>query len=206
MFYLGLDLGQRRDHSAIAIIEKIETRRPWGESVFVALHLRHAERVPLGTPYPKVVERVRTIVNVPELLGNCHLTIDATGVGAPVIDLIRSANLGCQFTPVNITGGDKASLVGGIHNVPKVDLWAGLNIVLERQELRISKHFPASGAVARELAGISANTRQARPGEKDDLAIAIALAVWKARRSGCGTTNSDSTSHYDPVLRFHTRT
>ena len=48
MFYLGLDLGQRRDHSAIAVIEKRNA----------LMLVRHLERVALGTPYPAVVERV----------------------------------------------------------------------------------------------------------------------------------------------------
>ncbi len=205
MFYLGLDLGQRRDHTAIAIIEKIESRRPWGESIFLALHLRHAERVPLGTSYPAIVERIRTIVSVPELRDNVNITVDATGVGAPVVDLLRQANLGCHITPVSITGGDKASLVGTVYNVPKVDLWAGLAIMLEREQLVIAKKLPCSAAIARELGALSSHTLRAAPGEKDDLAIAIALAVWKARRSGCGTTSNDRTQDYDPVLRYHCR-
>src|ERR1019366_929588 len=92
-FYLGLDLGQRQDHSAIAVVEKLEQGRPYGEPVFEALLVRHAERVPLGTTYPEVVERVRTLLETPEIEGQCELVVDATGVGAPVVDLLRLAGL-----------------------------------------------------------------------------------------------------------------
>jgi hypothetical protein len=54
MYFLGLDLGQKRDHSAIAVVERIDHRGK--------LLVRHLERLPLGTPYPKVVERMTEIV------------------------------------------------------------------------------------------------------------------------------------------------
>ncbi len=204
-FYLGIDLGQRRDNTAIAIVEKIETRTPWGTE-FQSLHCRHAERVPLGTPYALVVERVKQIIQTQPLRDNCAIAVDATGVGAPVVEMMRRAGLGCDISAVTITGGGTASSVGDKHNVPKADLWAGITIMLERDELRISTQMPCATTLARELAGISAVTLEAPPGGRDDLAIALALAVWKARRSGfnigVGPKRADT---YDPVLRYHYR-
>jgi hypothetical protein len=68
MFYLGLDLGQRRDPSAIAVVEKT-----------LVMRVRHLERFRLGTLYPDVVERVREITQHRELAGNCALAVDSTG-------------------------------------------------------------------------------------------------------------------------------
>ena len=90
MFYMGLDLGQRRDHSAIAVVERLENSG--------RLQLRLLERVPLGTAYPAVVERVRTIAACQEVRGQFRVAVDATGVGAPVVDLLRMARLGCEVT------------------------------------------------------------------------------------------------------------
>ena len=59
---------------------------------YEGLVLRHVERVPLGTPYPEVVERVRELVTHDELAGRCALAVDATGVGAPVVDMLRAAH------------------------------------------------------------------------------------------------------------------
>jgi len=55
MFYLGLDLGQRVDHTALAVVERLERARPYGEAEYEGLAVRHVERLPLGVPYPKVV-------------------------------------------------------------------------------------------------------------------------------------------------------
>jgi hypothetical protein len=48
------------------------------------------ERVALGTPYTRVVERVGEIVRHPEMARGCRLVVDATGAGTPVVDLMRS--------------------------------------------------------------------------------------------------------------------
>ena len=69
MFYLGIDLGKRQDHTAIAIAERMDSR----------LELRYAERVPLGTSYPHVVERVRYMVAHQNSRGRCVIAVDATG-------------------------------------------------------------------------------------------------------------------------------
>ena len=58
--------------------------------------VRHLQRVPLGTSYPLVVEAVREALASEELRGRCSLTIDATGLGAPVLDMLRAARLGCE--------------------------------------------------------------------------------------------------------------
>ena len=80
MFYVGLDLGQRRDHSAIVVVQ---------EAGFEAVVVRHIERVPLGTSYPRVVSRVRQIARDQELVGRCSVVVDGTGVGAPVVEMLR---------------------------------------------------------------------------------------------------------------------
>src|SRR5690348_6435373 len=122
MKYLGLDLGQRHDPSAIAVVERIEVRRAYQNAVFHSLRLRYLQRVPLGTPYPRVVELVREIVSLPDLRDDCAIAVDATGVGAPVVDMLRAARLGCDIAPVNISSGDRQTRSGGTWNVPKQDL------------------------------------------------------------------------------------
>jgi len=53
------------------------------------LQLRYSERVALGTPYPEVVEHEN-------LRGRCAVVLDSTGVGEPVVDMLRSAGLGAR--------------------------------------------------------------------------------------------------------------
>ena len=92
-FFVGLDLGKKHDPTAVAVVERIDRARAFQGSEFHRLAVRHVERVPLGTaPYPRVVERVRRIVQSPTLRGRCALAVDATGVGEPVVDLLRDAS------------------------------------------------------------------------------------------------------------------
>ena len=53
--------------------------------------------------------RVREVLRRPALAGRCALAMDATGVGQPVLDMLRRANLGCSIAPVIITGGERES-------------------------------------------------------------------------------------------------
>jgi hypothetical protein len=185
MFYRGLDLGQRHDPTAIAVVEKAR-----GE-----IRVRHLERVPLGTPYPRVVERVREITRHRELAGGCELAVDGTGVGAPVVDMLRAARLGCNISAVTITGGEREQRKGsGWVSVPKRDLVAGVQVLLERGELKLARGMRELGALMRELtsvrstAGAGARVRFGADGygEHDDLVIALALACWRANRGYVG--------------------
>ncbi len=90
-------MGQRQDHTAIAVIERAEC----------LMMVRHIERVALGTPYPMVVASLREMVWRKEVRGRCALVVDGTGVGAPVVDMLRGAGLGCEITAVTITGGER---------------------------------------------------------------------------------------------------
>jgi hypothetical protein len=95
-YFVGVDLGQRQDFTAIAVVERTELTGEWDAAMWAyrketMLRLRYLQRVPLGTPYPEVVERVVAITRSRELAGRCRLAVDATGVGGPVVDLLRRA-------------------------------------------------------------------------------------------------------------------
>jgi hypothetical protein len=195
MFYIGLDLGQRQDHSAVAIVEKPDARLAWMTPGRKMLMVRRVERLALGTPYPLVVARVRQIVHA---IGDCTLVVDGTGVGAPVVEMLRVARLGCGVTAVTITGGEKASGSGLAWSVPKRDLIAGVQLALEKGELRIARHMKETGALVRELIDVRVmagrGTGKVRigaegSGQHDDLVIALALACWRAgwKENGFGT-------------------
>jgi hypothetical protein len=190
MFYLGLDLGQRHDPTAIAIIERMELYRAYQPSQFHSLRVRHLERVPLGMPYPQVVERIRELLLHPDLADNCAVAADATGVGAPVVDMLRSARLGCDIAAVNITSGDRQTRSGSTWNVPKQDLLAAVQLLMDRNELKLAGRMKELGPLIRELTdfrGVRQNSGRVRlgadgAGEHDDLVIALALACWRAQR------------------------
>jgi hypothetical protein len=182
MFFVGLDLGQREDFSAIAVVEREEAA--WGRRG--GSLVRHLERLPLGTPYAKVVERVSALVRHPEIAGRCRLVVDATGVGAPVVEMLGSAGLSGVMTAVTITSGAQAHGHGERWNVPRKDLLMGLVVMLETGELGICRRL---GETARMLGELTCMTVRGKSGEHDDLAMAVGLACWRARaaRSGFGT-------------------
>ena len=183
MFYLGLDLGKKHDHTAIAIVER------YGDKLLL---VRHLERVALGTPYTGVVARIREIVQHP---GQWAVVVDGTGVGEPVVDALRRAGLGCEITAVTITGGERQSQVGQVWSVPKQDLIAGVQMALEKGELRVARRLEEAGALVKEMLNVRITAGLAMGkvrmgadgyGEHDDLVIALALACWRARRREIG--------------------
>ena len=83
-YFIGLDLGQSQDFSAMAILERHGTSKH--DYIF---HCRHLHRWKLRTSYPAIVAESVAIANDPKLRTRDRqpmLAVDATGVGAPVID------------------------------------------------------------------------------------------------------------------------
>lgn len=190
MFYLGLDLGKKRDFTALVIVQSVSDY--YGSRLAV----RYAERMALGTPYTQVVERVAALSRGHrELNGFCYLTVDATGVGVAVEEALRAAQGGWRgITAVTITGGDRARQalgfgVGEHWNVPRRDLLGGVQLLLEKGELKISAGMRDSRTLVRELlrmrrapAGGSGRSEAGEPEEHDDLVMALGLACWQASR------------------------
>jgi hypothetical protein len=148
------------------------------------MRLVHVERIALGIGYPNIVARVRDVVSTPELAG-CTLVVDATGVGAPVVDLLRAAGLNCRILPVTITGGVGEVGNGSGYSVPKRDLITGMQVLFESGRFEMTD-TAATDDLIQELAGIRA--RQSRSGHwryegsPDDLALSLSLAWWWARK------------------------
>ena len=107
MFVIGLDLGQRHDHSAIVMVEK-PARHPVS-TMPRDLVVRMAQRIPLGMAYAEIVEVMRhvTAMNAAGRApweGATRLVVDATGLGRPVVELLRRARLECEVVAVRSRG------------------------------------------------------------------------------------------------------
>jgi len=192
MFYLGLDLGKLRDFTALAIVER-EEQVGWNPAAMPSktLKVRYLERSPLGTPYTRVVQRMAELTRHRSLNGPSHLTVDATGVGIPVVESLRDAKLGCRgMTAITITGGDRAHQssefgIGEHWHVPRKDLLSGIQMLLERGELKIAKEMKESGTLVRELVSMRSNGASLG-NQHDDLVLAVGLACWQATRASAG--------------------
>jgi hypothetical protein len=196
-YTLGLDLGQAAEFSAVCAVERTvavprDLSEPDPPPVYT---VRHLHRWPLGTPYPEIVEAVKALVATPELDG-CRLVVDVTGVGGAVMDLVRRAELGVSIQAVTITGGQAMTKQeGGGYAVPKKDLVAVLQVLLQQRRLVVAKTLPHAALLGAELsafrvkvtAGGNDTLEAWRERPHDDLVLAVALAVWWAERfSGDG--------------------
>ena len=174
MFILGVDLGQAQDFTALAVIEAADP-----------LLLRHIERLPLGTPYTAVVARIQALLGA--ISG--QVVIDATGVGRPVLDSLRTA--GINPVAVSITAGRKSRFEDGMYYVPKRELVRALITALEGGSLKVAQSLPMAAAFMRELEDfevkISAkgNDSYNAASGHDDIVIAAGLAVWWANIDVC---------------------
>jgi hypothetical protein len=179
MLYLGLDLGQAADYSALAVIEEPIYCPPMGGWVSGAeltpeyravyrtawyewgqqapgkppLWLRALHRYPLRTPYPDIVaDVVRRLGGAGTQRNDAVLVVDGTGVGAAVVDMFRYADppLPCELRRVVIHGGVKVTIDRGIH-VPKRDLIGAVQVVLHTGRLQVARHSEATEVWAREM-------------------------------------------------------
>ena len=198
-YFVGLDLGQKVDYSAIAVVERVDPLpvcldyAGWlrgelrVESEFV---VRHLERVGLGTSYVSVVRRVEEMARTPELRGRCTVVVDGTGVGRAVIDLLRESNMDCELVAVQITSGGQVRPSRGMWNVPKKDLIGVLQVLLERGRLLFAEGLPRMRTLVDELMAMQVRVTASgseqfgawRAGSHDDLALAVALACWRGMK------------------------
>ena len=195
-FFVGVDLGKRRDHSAVVIAEM--TRFGTGKRSAVTLdwlyenrlRVRHVERIPLGRKYSELAAYVAGLMEREELRRwPCQLVVDATGVGDAVIEMLKGAKPRAQIVPVKITGGAEVTRTAeGEVRVPKAELVGNLENLLNEEMVEIAA---GCGHTAELLDGLQwfERTKQAsgavsyeaaRTTVHDDLVMAMMLACWRA--------------------------
>jgi hypothetical protein len=218
MRIVGVDLGQQRDFTAITVIErgyvpagKLYNAHYWykgretyaaREPVKLEYHVRHLERPALGTSYVDVVERVIELLkSLAELDEELVLTVDMTGVGRPVADMLkarlnewleqdRDGYLNAAW--ITITGGDSVTKAeGGGLRVPKRDLASAPLVLMQNKQLKIAEGLQLADALKRELLNFKVKINIAtghdsyeawREGDHDDLVLAVAMACWCGER------------------------
>lgn len=182
-YVVGLDLGQAQDPTALVVVERSPGSAPADP---VSHRIRYIRRWRLWTPYPQVVADVRELLGRQPLKGaTAALVVDATGVGAAVVDLFQDAGLGAWVVPVTITAGSEAHEGFEGWRVPKRDLVGIVQVLLQNRRLRIAKALPEAGRLVEEMEQFRVevtergrDTYAAAAGAHDDLVVALALACW----------------------------
>jgi hypothetical protein len=203
MFFVGVDLGQLSDFTAIAVVEGVacptgqtltrlvsdglQSRPEPVREMSAEYHVRRLERPALGQSYVEQVDRVVKIMGQPALVG-AKLIVDGTGVGVAVCDLMRARGL--KPIVVSITGGESASVDGPRLHVPKRDLAGVLQAMFGCRRIRVARGLELGQAFVRELQAFSVKVSKSghdtyealRESDHDDLVLAVSLAVWYAER------------------------
>ncbi len=175
---IGVDVGQKRDPTAICVAEAVQREGAWHYLV----HL--LERLRLGTPYPAVAKRVGEIVDrTSQRVGKRpRVFVDATGVGQPLVDLLKE-----QFSwvlPVYFTYGNRRNESSDRVSIGKAWLVSRLQALLQNGRIHLPQ-MAESHALARELMSYEIRVDQNatdrygafRVGTHDDLVTALGLAV-----------------------------
>jgi hypothetical protein len=180
-FYVGLDLGQSADYTALAIVEEqawdTATRR-WvspsnlhpelldhhlksaekeGRPPHPPLHLKSLHRFPLGTPYPDIVDSVKRVLNsLPIAAMPTSFIVDKTGVGGAVVDSFIAA--GINPIAVTIHGGSAVTMEVSPgryayrhYRVPKRDLVLYMAVLMQSRRLLIPASLPLGETLKNEL-------------------------------------------------------
>ena len=208
-YLLGVDLAQSSDYTALCVLERSEVdtgrmrpnpvllRVPTMQGIPQRLSVtehhyaaRHLKRLPIGTPYPAQVARIKALSDrLRTETGTAPLLVaDATGVGRPVLDMLRGAEL--SPAAVTITGGDTVSRDREDYRVPKRDLVSIVQVLLQSDRLKIAEALAEAQTLTSELlafkVSISLKGHDSygndvgpwRENPHDDMVLAVALACW----------------------------
>jgi hypothetical protein len=230
-YYVGLDLGQAQDYTALALLEQQLWTGPevdWADfSVFFPegvepggwvspsavgslyaerilavnahylkgplaadspLFVRHLMRYPLGTKYGEIVASVRGLLSREPFrtrIRRTSLLADKTGVGAAVVDGFYEK--GVYPIPISIHGGSDVTYEARGFRVPKRDLVASVQTLLQNGRLKIAPEMELAPVLRSELLNFRVKINPAtahdsyehwREADHDDLVLAVALACW----------------------------
>ena len=186
----SLDLGQAQDPTGLAVVECTSAwRNARHDSIDRSFAVRHLERFPAGTPYPKIVERLIDMFHL-HPLRRTRLTFDLTAVGRPVADLFRYAKIEGSSRCIAIVPGEP---VNGFNIFPwqigKKDLVGLLQVSLQTGRIKIAPGLEYSDILLAELANFRIKPSNIadpigdwRTGPHDDLVLAVAIGVWECER------------------------
>jgi hypothetical protein len=203
-----VDLGQAHDFTAITVAERFSKKIGDGPPDFPVFgdngafyqvanpilehtfQIGHLERLPLGTPYPAQVERVKELVTHLKS-DKPRLIVDATGVGRPVVDLMRKEGL--EPVAVVITAGDTEAYADGFHRVPKRNLVSTGQVLLQSGRIKIHSSLPLADTLTKELLAFKVTITSKgndtygndwRENPHDDLVLSTLLAAYWGEKPG----------------------
>jgi hypothetical protein len=189
--FVGLELGQAQEFTALAIVEKTEADPYSYDPTLASYAVRYLERFPIGTSYLEIFHRVEEVF-ADLALKQGSLVVDQTGVGKPILDLLMNSRLSDRLTRLTMTAGLQGNWeVNRGWPVPKQDFVGQLQILLQSRRIQIADLLPLASLLVKELENFRMKLvlktsedplAQWRDGMNDDLVLAVAIAVWQGER------------------------
>jgi hypothetical protein len=192
-FIIGVSIGLAQEHTAIAVLERIEEltgeakNGKWLRAV--RYEAPHLERLPLGAGYIEITEHLKELIADLPPHGRLRTLVDRTICGRPPIDHIRKAGL--EVVPVMImqSGAVRGGRWFGFR-VPKDEMASTLLLVFQAGRLKIREALPEAAELTKELQSFrlksppnTGNDLEAwRERPSDDLVFAMMLPIWFGER------------------------
>jgi hypothetical protein len=179
---IGLDVGKERDPAALTVLQSGQPRPGSHRPRWQALSIGNIE---LGTPYQRLADITAGVgLEFAQAGYPTVVTIDATGIGAAVVELVRTLAPELHVVAVTISSGHTLT-----HSAPdqyvvgKHRLTECLQVALEQRGLDIPDSDGAR-ELRRQLERFT--RRRTRTGYHrheaaeghDDLVLTLELAVW----------------------------
>ena len=160
-YWIGADLGQANDYSAVAVVK--DTRLPVSDGYRVTLGPR--ERVVVyadrfrGVSYVDVVDHLIRLRNAPPFGGKSDLAIDGTSIGRVVSDMLHEQNV--PHFAVQMTGGQDWSRKGRYINASKTLMVENLSVLFAAGDLKFATDLPMRKEIEEDLASFTIQTTAA---------------------------------------------
>lgn len=158
VYYIGVDLGQKHDHSVIAVVERT------GDKMI----LRFLKRFKLGTEYNTVLDYLKLLQMKFPVYGIC---IDRTGVGEVFVEIAQKARL------PNVSGIN-------LSLEKKQDIMTNMRQMMQDGQIRFPYDLDLFNELSVEIALFTETGKTKfshRTGTHDDMLWALALAAYGAR-------------------------
>ena len=171
---LGLDLGQQNDYTVLTVAEPV-----FATDGSLTIKVPHIYRFPLRMSYVFVVAYLKKFIEHREL-EDYVLVVDYTGVGRPVVDLLKDHGL--NTIGLTVTGGLKSNWATGRSvTVPKIELISRLQVAIQYGTLQLAKGIDCMDTLIKELINFTLTKgvkMEASSGHHDDIVMSLAMAVW----------------------------
>ncbi len=189
-YWIGADLGQANDYSAVCVVK--DRRLPISDGSKVVLGPRertvvYADRF-RGVSYVDVVDHLIQLRNASPFGGKSELVIDGTSIGRVVSDMLWEQ--GVDHSAIQMTGGQDWSRKGRYVNASKTLMVENLAVLFASGDLNFAHDLPLRREIEDDLASFTTQTTAAgnqiitqsrNASGHGDIAIALIVAGFASQ-------------------------